>query len=207
MTSYPQFTSPVYEEFFAHWLKKGQRLCDASTKKCVACLTIRYMLNRGTSVLLETLLESIISLVHGSNVASIGIGRMTLRRARLCFSAKKRISLVDVLSDDFPGMCGAPGTNLTNKTLVDAEICAPILTDGGNELYVTLGEIYRSILRQDAVAVTSTNLRKCRYLLLCFHLSQAYRMTADSVFQMWGATLWINVVATLYGSGGYPKIS
>jgi hypothetical protein len=170
---------------------------SADTARCELCDRIIYYVKRGTRILLENLFESNLALIEGSDVAAIGLGRMTVARARRCLRDRHTVSLTTLMAADFPGLLETFHPKMRQR----AEICAPIMGEGGNTLYVMLSLLYR-----DTFIDRSTSGRRrlgtmsiVRFILLCFHLSHAYLLTSDSVFQMWSGALRIDAITTLFG--------
>ena len=203
--SYPCFKLPDDKRAFEHWTAMNTSILSSEFPsspvcKCWLCELIYDRVRRGTKLLLETLLISNKALLNGSDIASLGMGRISTKCARACLHGKDdREAFSTTMKRMFPGLSLAPLVMEGNYMF------APIIDNGGHSLISLLSRFYNEFtmtkgdeLEGEDKAGRIPFYARLRFICLSFHLSQTYLLTSDAVWQMWTDTLCQNSITSLF---------
>ena len=172
MASYPTFTSPGAQAAFLHWLEGEGRHTG-----CDECAWIERVVKFTTSLFLESLFFTHAGYLSGSDAASVYSGRVTKKWARRVLAGGEPPG-----EDFFPGL------------RYDPRFAAyvPFLSEGANDLSVTLSELYEAVLERKPRDIWAVY-----YCLLCFHVAGQYLLTPNTALDMWTTPLFDSSVSSL----------
>lgn len=191
MEAFPSFVFTESAAAFIHWAKSARTICEerCQSNTCLLCYIFETNVRHATLLLLEGLYSYCSSVTAGSDVVSIHVGRFSQSWAKATMSMKKRSEThKQILSADFPG--------LSVDVLKNLYVYTPLLANGGNALYTMLKRLYANALNVCNERVSRISL--IDFVLLCFHLSKQYYITADEAYFMWSEALRLNSVVTLF---------
>lgn len=209
--TYPTFVDETSKSVFFHWYYKRTTLKTVLDMcmygSCSYCNCFAEIVKNGTKHLLKIIFESYDSFSKGSNVVAIYGGKMSRQKARHIMKTCKKLPKGDVfesvrrmngqLDEDFPALYWTLPEHLEG-----CHVYAPMMGRGSNSLYHVLSLLYKSCM--DETCDTTLKWHSViDHVLLCFHLSQRYLLSSNTVLEMWTTPLQLDRNTTLlYDDGG-----